>query len=89
MTDPAIALRDVTKLYRRYAYRRQFSTLKSALLKGSLASELEPSEVLRAVDGVSLAVVPGTTVGLIGRNGSGKITLLKLGRWTYGGGSRP
>ncbi len=78
MTDPAIVLRDVTKLYRRYAYRRQFSTLKSALLKGSLASELEPGEVLRAVDGVSLAVVPGSTVGLIGRNGSGKSTLLKL-----------
>jgi ABC-type polysaccharide/polyol phosphate transport system ATPase subunit len=78
VTEPAIALRDVTKLYRRYAYRRQFSTLKSALLKGSLASELEPREVLRAVDGVSLDVARGRTVGLIGRNGSGKSTLLKL-----------
>lgn len=78
MTGPAIALRDVTKLYRRYAYRRQFSTLKSALLRGSLASELEPREVLRAVDGVSLEAAPGATIGLVGRNGSGKSTLLKL-----------
>lgn len=78
MTDPAIELRDVTKLYRRYAYRRQFSTLKSALLKGSLAGELDASEVLRAVDRVSLAVAAGTTVGFVGRNGSGKSTLLKL-----------
>ena len=78
MTNPAIELCGVSKLYRRYAYRRQFATLKSALLKGSLAAELEPSEVLRAVDSVSLAVTAGTTVGLVGRNGSGKSTLLKL-----------
>lgn len=78
MTDPAVELRDVTKLYRRYAYRRQFSTLKSALLKGSLAGDLDSSEVLRAVDRVSLTVAAGTTVGFVGRNGSGKSTLLKL-----------
>ena len=78
MTDAAISLRDVSKLYRRYDYQRRFSTLKSALLKGSLASDLRPHEVVRAVDAVTLAVRPGSCVGLIGRNGSGKSTLLKL-----------
>ena len=78
MSDAVISLRDVSKLYRRYAYQRRFSTLKSALLKGSLASDLRPHEVIRAVDAVSLAVPGGACVGLIGRNGSGKSTLLKL-----------
>ena len=78
MSDAVISLRDVSKLYRRYAYQRRFSTLKSALLKGSLASDLRPHEVIRAVDSVSLAVPGGACVGLIGRNGSGKSTLLKL-----------
>ena len=78
MSDAAITIRDVSKLYRKYAYRRQFSTLKSALLKGSLASELSPNEVFHALNRVSLQVPSGTTLGVLGRNGSGKSTLLKL-----------
>ena len=38
----AIELTNVTKVYRRYARRKQFATLKSALLTGSLIQDLRP-----------------------------------------------
>src|SRR5512145_1946139 len=74
----AIAVSDVTKVYRRYARRKQFATLKSALLDGSLISDLKPDETFHALRGVSFAVPTGATFGIIGRNGSGKSTMLKL-----------
>ena len=77
MTRHAIELEDVTKIYRRYS-GRQFATLKSALLQRSLLRDLRPSEVFSALDHVSFAVPTGATYGVIGRNGSGKSTALKL-----------
>src|SRR4051812_23910458 len=74
----AIELTNVTKVYRRYARKKQFATLKSALLKGSLIQDLQPDEKFPALQGVSFAVAPGQTYGIIGRNGSGKSTALKL-----------
>jgi hypothetical protein len=38
----AIEATNVTKVYRRYHRRRQFATLKSALLSGSLIRDLRP-----------------------------------------------
>jgi ABC-type polysaccharide/polyol phosphate transport system ATPase subunit len=74
---PAIELVNVSKAYRRYG-GRHFATLKSALLQRSILRDLRPSEVLPALKDVSFAVPPGSTLGVIGRNGSGKSTTLKL-----------
>ena len=73
----AIDAVNVTKVYRKYARKKQFATLKSALLSGSLVSELQPDETFEALRGVSFSVPKGCTYGVVGRNGSGKSTLLK------------
>src|SRR5512138_3295657 len=74
----AIELSHVSKVYRRYSRRRQFATLKSALLSGSLIRDLRPDETFPALSDVSFEVPAGRTLGVIGRNGSGKSTALKL-----------
>jgi ABC-type polysaccharide/polyol phosphate transport system ATPase subunit len=74
----AIEARELTKLYRRHASRNQLRTLKSALLTGSLLSDLRPEETFTALEDVSFDVPRGSTFGVIGENGSGKSTLLKL-----------
>jgi ABC-type polysaccharide/polyol phosphate transport system ATPase subunit len=74
----AIEVTDVTKVYRRYSQRRRFSTLKSALLSRTVLADLRPDETFSALDAVSFTVPAGATYGVIGRNGSGKSTALKV-----------
>src|SRR5688572_22635988 len=73
----AIELANVSKIYRRYS-GKQFATLKSALLQRSLVRDLRPSETFPALTDVSFSVPKGSTFAVIGRNGSGKSTALKL-----------
>jgi ABC-type polysaccharide/polyol phosphate transport system ATPase subunit len=74
----AIQVSDLTKVYQRYSRRKQFRTLKSALLGGSLLQDLRPDERFPALQGVTFNVREGSTFAVIGRNGSGKSTLLKV-----------
>ena len=78
MAANAIELTNASKVYRRFAHRRQFATLKSALLSRSLVRDLRPEETFAALTNVTVNVPRGQTLGVIGRNGSGKSTMLKL-----------
>ena len=74
----AIEVLHASKVYRRFSHKRQFATLKSALLSRSLIRDLRPDETFTAMRDVSFTVPAGRTLGVIGRNGSGKSTMLKL-----------
>ena len=74
----AIEVLHASKVYRRFSNKRQFATLKSALLSRSLIRDLRPDETFPAIHDVTFTVPSGRTLGVIGRNGSGKSTLLKL-----------
>ena len=52
----AIEVTHASKIYRRFGHKKQFATLKSALLKGSLVRDLQPDETFPALRGVSFQV---------------------------------
>jgi ABC-type polysaccharide/polyol phosphate transport system ATPase subunit len=74
----AVEIENVSKLYKRSAHKRQFQTLKSAMLGGNLFETITPKEAYAALKNVSCTVPKGSMLGIIGSNGSGKSTLLKL-----------
>ncbi|MCZ4068152.1 ABC transporter ATP-binding protein [Microbacterium sp. H37-C3] len=73
MTGPAIEVRDLGVRFRRN--RRGRRNLKD--LFGGASRRSRPGEFW-ALRNVSFSVEPGESIGVVGRNGQGKSTLLKL-----------
>lgn len=69
---PVIIFKDVTKQYQ-LAEDRTFKELIPNLLMGKPLSRS-----YRALDGVNFTINKGETVGIVGKNGAGKSTTLKL-----------
>ncbi len=82
----SIELKNVTKTFKiGSSGPKTYSTLKSTLIglikKGTVAPKVVSKENIRQkliLNDISFKVEPGTSYALVGRNGSGKSTILKL-----------
>jgi ABC-2 type transport system ATP-binding protein/lipopolysaccharide transport system ATP-binding protein len=74
MSKPVIELRDVAVRYRLAKHRvASFKEFAIHWMRGALSYQ-----ELWALRGVSLEIERGATVGIVGRNGAGKSTMLKV-----------
>lgn len=76
MSRAAIEFEHVSKGYHLGAYRRSLREAVSGLWRRSAAAT--PTDLFWALDDVSFQVQPGEVLGIIGHNGAGKSTILKL-----------
>jgi lipopolysaccharide transport system ATP-binding protein len=75
-TDPAIRFKDVSKRFKINA--DQSDSVLDTIISSFSRSKQGEDHYLWAVGETTFDILPGECVGLVGRNGSGKSTMLKL-----------
>ncbi|MEJ5166976.1 MAG: ABC transporter ATP-binding protein [Thermoanaerobaculia bacterium] len=76
MNEIVLSLKNVSKIFKKSSFRWQ--SLKGAILKGELIKTFKESRTFSALENVNLEIYKGETFGIIGENGAGKSTILKL-----------
>lgn len=71
-----VSIRNLTKKYK--LQKEKYSTLRELFLSGLLFWQRRQTEELVALNNISFDVPKGQTLGIIGENGSGKSSLLRL-----------